>query len=232
MQISIVLPVFSETSSLIKTVEEIKAVTPKQYFKEIVIIVSPKSTQESVDICKDLSQKDTGICCYIQQNNPGIGWAFREAFQKARGTHVIMMASDGETDPKAIPLMIQKMRETGCDIVAANRWVRGGGFQGYSFLKKILNFLFQRIIAVMYVSAIGDYTYAFRLYKMEALEGQAWQETRHPFLLESLLRPLKKGCTVQQVPAVWHSRTEGKSQNTFLQNFVYFRTAVKIYFER
>jgi hypothetical protein len=143
-----------------------------------------------------------------------------------------MMASDGETDPKAIPLMIKKAEATGCDIVTSNRWIQGGGFQGYSFLKKILNYFFQKIIGAMYVGKIGDYTYAYRLYKMETLKGHKWQETRHPFLLESLLRPLKKGATVEQVPVVWHSRTEGKSQNTFLQNFIYFRTAVKIYFER
>jgi dolichol-phosphate mannosyltransferase len=231
MQISIILPVFSETNSVIETVNEINTVIPKDYLKEIIIVVSPKSTEESVSICKGLAEQFSFIHCFMQNNNPGIGWAFREAFQRVQGSYVLMMASDGETDPKVIPLMIKKAQETGCDIVTGNRWTKGGGFEGYSFLKRILNYIFQRIMGIMYSKKISDYTYAYRLYKMEALKGHVWEETKHPFLLESLLRPLKKGFTVEQIPVIWHGRKEGESKNTFLQNFVYIRTAVGIYFE-
>jgi len=232
IQISIILPVFSETSSLVQTVADIKTVISPDCLKEIIIIVSPKSNKESVEICERLAIQDPFIHYYIQQNNPGVGWAFREAFEKVQGTHVLMMACDGETDPKVIPLMIEKAKLTRCDIVISNRWIQGGGFQGYGYLRMIFNYIFQRIIGLLYRSAISDYTYAYRLYKIETLKGCSWRETRHPFLLESLLRPLKKGFTVEQVPAVWHPRTEGKSKNTILQNFYYFRTALKIYFER
>jgi len=232
MQISIILPVYSETNSVIETVQLINALLPREVLKEIIMVVSPRSTEESVLICKRLSQQYSFINYIIQANNPGIGWAFREAFGRVQGSHVLMMASDGETDPRAIALMIQKAKETGCDIVTANRWAKGGGFEGYNVLKKFLNFIFQRTIGTMYSRKINDYTYAYRLYKIEALKGHAWKETKHPFLLESLLRPLKKGFTVEQIPVKWHARKEGKSKNTFWQNFEYINTALGIYFER
>jgi len=229
IKISIILPVYSETNSLVDTVREINNVVPSEYLYEILIIVSPKSASESFDICKRLSLQYSFINWHTQQNNPGIGWAFREAFVKAKGTHILMMASDGETDPKAIPLMIKKSEETGCDIVIGNRWSRNGGFKRYNPVKFVLNYLFQSILKTIFIPTIDDYTYAYRLYKTEALKGSCWEETKHPFLLESLLKPIKRGFSVEQVAVKWSSRNSGKPKNTFFQNFAYIRTAIRVY---
>ncbi len=78
---------------------------------------------------------------------------------------------------------------------------------------------------VLYGTPLTDLTYGFRIFKIEWVKNIAWQELRHPFLLETILKPLRLGARVAEIPTVWRTRNEGISHNTFLQNFVYFRTA-------
>lgn len=233
MKISIILPVYSETESLIATVEEIRRAVATEYIQEIIIMASPQSSEESLTTCRRLSQRYPWIRYFLQKNNPGVGWAYREAFDKVTGNYVLIMNSDGETAPQAIPLMIKTAKTTQCDIVLANRWSSQGGFENYNFIKKQLNFVFQQIMKILFVPTIDDYTYGFRLYRVEALTGIHWEEGGHPFFLEALLKPLVKGFTrIEQVPVKWSARATGISRNTFFRNFLYFRTATKIYLKK
>ena len=38
-----------------------------------------------------------------------------------------------------------------------------------------------------------------------------WEELRHPFNLESVVKPLRLGVPVTEIPSVWHPRIEGES---------------------
>jgi len=38
-----------------------------------------------------------------------------------------------------------------------------------------------------------------------------WEETAAPFLFETLVKPLRLGVEVIEIPSVWKARTEGKS---------------------
>ncbi len=57
-----------------------------------------------------------------------------------------------------------------------------------------------------------------------------WEELRHPFLFEALVKPLRLGVQVIEIPSAWKARTEGESKNTFFYNFAAFRTGFKTRF--
>jgi hypothetical protein len=50
-----------------------------------------------------------------------------------------------------------------------------------------------------------------------------WEDLRHSFLFETLVKPLRLDVPVIEIPSVWRARTEGASQNTFFRNFEYFK---------
>ena len=62
------------------------------------------------------------------------------------------------------------------------------------------------------------------------MQSIRWEELRHPFLLETLVKPLRLGVPIIEIPTLWKARTEGESQNPFLRNFVYFRIGLKTRF--
>jgi hypothetical protein len=164
------------------------------------------------------------------QNLPFLGGAIREAFDLARGSHVIMMASDLETDPVDVPTLIAEAKRRPDAIIAASRWRRGGRFEGYSKVKLAANWVFQRAFAVLFGTVLTDMTYGYRLFPTKVVQSIKWEELRHPFLFETVVKPLRLGVEVVEIPSVWKARTEGRSSNTFMRNFEYFRTGVKVRF--
>ncbi len=228
MNVSIILPVIDETVSLRKTVDVLLAEN-RPDIGEILIVACNKTSNEALAVCNALASEHKELVSVRFQKRPYLGGAMRDAFEWARGTHVLMMASDLETDPATAKDLIAKAKE-GYDIVTATRWSQTGGFQGYSHVKYALNWIFQQIFRLLYGVSLSDLTYGFRIFKAEWVKKIAWEELRHAFLLETMLKPLRLGARVVEIPSVWRTREEGNSHNPFLQNFVYFRTAFKTRF--
>ena len=164
------------------------------------------------------------------QTLPFLGGAMREAFDLARGSHVVMMASDLETDPNALKTLIAAAELHPSSIATATRWRAGGGFHGYSKVKLLCNWIFQRFFSVLYGVNLSDMTFAYRIFPTKLVRAIRWEELRHAFLFETLVKPLRLGVPVVEIPSRWKARTEGESQNTFFLNFVYFRTGLKTRF--
>jgi glycosyltransferase involved in cell wall biosynthesis len=226
MNISFIVTVLNETDSLRVTAEAILKLATDDVL-EVLIVIAPRTTAASRAVIRELAGNYPGLIRVHEQKLPYLGGALREAFQEARGDFLLLMASDLETDPIIVPRMIAAMRTGNWDIVATSRWIQGGGFQGYGPLKLVLNCVFQKFFRLVYRTNLTDLTFGYRLYRRAILDGIVWEELRHPFLLECLLKPLRRGARVTEVACPWRPRPEGTSANTFLQTLHYLRTAVK-----
>jgi glycosyltransferase involved in cell wall biosynthesis len=227
LKISFILPVLNETYSLQQTVEQIVHLGADD-LREILIVTAQRTSPASLAVIDTLKRTYPTYLRFHQQRLPFLGGALQEAFAVATGEHILLMASDLETDPALIPALIDRMKQGHWDIVAASRWQNGGGFQGYSQVKLALNYLFQRFFGRVYHTDLTDLTYAYRLYRTSVLQGISWEELKHPFLLECLLKPLLNGARATELPCHWQARTEGDSASSFIQTFAYLRTAIKI----
>ena len=228
IKLSIVVTVFSETFSINETIEVLLA-RDRGYIQEILLLTSPRASAETFSICRQWEAREPRVKVVVQQNNPGIGWAYREGMQAAKGNYVALMAGDLETEPAAMDRMVRKVEETGCDEVIANRWLPGGGFTNYDPLKLVLNWIFQKGFRVLFWTRIGDFTFGLKLLSKEVAEAIAWEGTTHEICIETTVKPLKKGYHLEQVPTVWVGRREGSSVNTFFKNFRYVKMGLKTF---
>ncbi|MBI4844372.1 MAG: glycosyltransferase [Nitrospirae bacterium] len=229
IRLSIIVAVYSETSSLVETVERMLR-NDRGYIHEIIIVAFPRSSKECFDVCEGLIRKYDKVKLHIQQKTPGIGWAFREGMKMAGGTHVAIMSGDLETEPEAIDRMVRKIEETDCDVVIGNRWLKGGGFHNYDRLKLVLNWIFQLIFKTLFLTRIGDLTYGFKILKKDVIDSINWEGTQHEICIETTLKPMRRGYRIEQVPTVWIGRIEGESKNPLLRNFRYVGMAFRILF--
>jgi hypothetical protein len=220
---SIILPVVNETTSLKQTVDTILGTVKREDIRELLIITCQKTTAEARAVVDGL-QKDLGALVWKhEQNLPFLGGAMREAFNLARGSHVIMMASDLETDPKDVAVLIAEARKNPSAIITASRWLTGVQFHGYSKIKLLCNWIFQRFFSILYGTKLTDLTFAYRIFPTRLVKMIGWEDLRHSFLFETLVKPLRLGVQVVEIPSTWRARTEGVSQNTFFRNFEYFK---------
>jgi dolichol-phosphate mannosyltransferase len=226
IDLSVVVTVFSETSSIRETLDVLLS-RDRGYIKEILLLISPRASQESFAICHDAASQDSRVRVLVQKHNPGIGWAYREAMAAAAGNYIALMAADLETEPAAVDRMVDKIVQTGCDGVIANRWLPGGGFINYDPFKYVLNWIFQKIFRLLFWTKIGDLTFGFKILSKEIARAIPWEGTLHEIYIETTVKPIARGYSIEQIPSVWVGRTEGQSVNTFFRNFRYVRMAFK-----
>jgi len=224
--VTFILPLMNETVSLRQTVEIILREAPKDSVREILIVVCKKTTEEAMAVVDELQQQYGELVVVLHQKLPFLGGALRDAFDISRGSHVIMMASDLETDPQYVGQLIEAERKNPGGIVGTSRWRVPGQFHGYSKIKLACNWLFQRFFSILYGTDLTDMTFGYRILPTKLVQAIRWEEVRHPFNLETVVKPLRLGVPVTEISTTWHARIEGESQNPFFRNFEYFKTGL------
>jgi hypothetical protein len=227
---TIVLPVVNETTSLRQTVEIILRDVKREDIRELLIVTCQKTTGGARAVVAELQKELGSLVVAHEQQLPFLGGAMREAFNLARGSHVIMMASDLETDPQDVAMLITEARKNPASIVTASRWQKGVQFHGYSKIKLACNWIFQRGFSILYGTKLSDLTFAYRIFPTKLVQAIRWEDFRHSFLFETLVKPLRLGVPVVEIPSTWRARTEGVSQNTFFRNFEYFKIGLRTRF--
>ena len=229
--VSIILPAINETFSFEETVNIIIKTCEKEDLCEFIAVVCERTTPE----CLNSIKKSQAECQKL-----GIPfillWQKRSFAQDSidicKGSHLIIMSTDLETDPYTVHQLILAEKEHPKDITTASRWMKGGSFSGYDKKKEILNYFFQHIFSIYYSVKMTDMTYGFRIFPTKLMQKILWEELKHPFFIETALKPVRLGIKIYEIPTKWKAREEGESQNTFLQTFAYLRPAIKIRFYR
>lgn len=224
--VSVILPVVTETDSLDKTVAMLHE-SSNDDIEQVIIVVCDRTTPESLARCEAVKQTFGDRVLIHHQSLPFLGGAMREAFSLATAGHTIMMASDLETDPAIVPTMIALARQNPGVIVTASRWASGGSFSGYGPHRVALNWLFQRITSVVYRTSLTDATFGYRLFPTALVQAIKWEGLKHEFLLETVLKPVRLGVRVVEVPTRWLPRPDGESQNSLKTQARYIPTLVR-----
>lgn len=113
--ISIVLPVYNGSRFLKESVDSIIA---QSYSDWELILVNDCSTDNTLDICKDYSMKDSRISVYTNQKNMRQTWSMNFGFSKAKGDYLTWTSDDNRYKPTALEEMISYLENhQDCDFV-------------------------------------------------------------------------------------------------------------------
>lgn len=229
----VLIAAINETFSLRETVESLEKSCAPEDLAEILILLHPeRTTPDCRATAEALAAESAGRTPVriVYQTLPFAGGAYRSAFPEVKGSHCVMMSADLETPPEAVGRMIAESKRNPRAVVTASRWMKGGGFTGYSPVKQVCNAVFQKAFSILFLTRLSDLTYGFRLFPAELMRAIDWREVRHPFFLETSLAPLRLGVPFVEIPVQWVPRPEGESQNSFFANFRYFKTAFRVRF--
>jgi glycosyltransferase involved in cell wall biosynthesis len=219
-QLSIIIPAYSEKQSLIHNVKCALERNYK-YILEVIIIVSAFADEETLNICKQLSETEEKVIYHIQENPPGLGYALREGFSLARGTHIQILYADCESDPDMICYFIQKARQTNADMVVGSRWLVKGNAYNYPNLRYFFNQAYQNLFRILFLTRLHDLTFGFNLLKTEVVRNIIWHGKKHELVTEMVLKVIKFNYNVEEIPVTWKRRNEGKSVLK-ITNYLYY----------
>lgn len=117
MKVSVVIPAFNEENNILPLTKQLKEVLQDDFE---VLFVDDGSTDSTLDVLKQLHQKDNRFRYLSFSRNFGHQNAIKCGIDYATGECIITMDADLQHPPSLIPEMISKWRE-GYDIVYTQR---------------------------------------------------------------------------------------------------------------
>ena len=158
-KISVIIPAYNEEESLPILYDRIKDLmeSMKQYQFEI-LFVNDGSQDKTIEIIKDIREKDDRICYVDFSRNFGKEIAMIAGVDYATGDCVIFMDADLQDPPELIPELV-KYWEQGYDDVYAKRRTR----KGETWLKKFTSTMYYKVLQKLTRIEIQKDTGDFRL---------------------------------------------------------------------
>lgn len=108
-EVSFIIPIYNCDSYIVECVRSIESINIEQYE---IVLVNDGSTDDSANICKELSNTYDSII-FVSQNNQGASAARNKGVSVARGDYVIFVDADDHIDPEKMQKVINVLRENG-----------------------------------------------------------------------------------------------------------------------
>jgi len=228
-ELSIVLPTYNEKENIVRLIPEI-AKNLKKIKYEIVVVDdnSPDGTAEAAE-----KMKKYNVRVVKRDKKMGIGSAYKAGFDNAAGSIVITMDADLSHNPKYIPDLVKKIRES-YDIVVGSRYVRGGGIVGWGWNRKAISRIANSITHFFLGVKISDVTSGYRAYRKELLERMPLDKIKssgYSYLLETIFYAVRYG-KISEVPIVFEDRKAGASKLGKKEYWRYLRTVARLFVRR
>ena len=154
----------------------------------------------------------------VDQTGRGLALAYWTCFEHATGDVIIGFSPDGNSIPEAIPRLVEKMRE-GYDMVIASRYLDGARSDDDDLVTGFGNWFFTRVINRVYGGRYTDVNVMYRAFRKDLVTRLDLTRSRHPLLeLELVIRCLKHGCKVTEIPADEPKRIGGERKMRVLYN--------------
>ncbi len=165
----------------------------------------------------------------------GLGTAYLAGFRWAldHGYEAILeMDADFSHNPAYVPELIS--RASGADLVIGSRYVAGGGTHGWGAHRKLLSKGANLFAQTMLNLSVHDCTAGFRCYRSDALariDLATVLAEGYSFQVEMLIRVLRSGGRVAEIPIVFEERRHGRSKISRTEVLLAIQTVLRLALE-
>ena len=201
MKLSVVVTVYNEEDNVIPLCQkEYEALEGIDYE---LILVDDGSTVKTVENAKSIANERTKVLIF--NKNYGQSTAMSAGIDISQGEYIVTMDGDLQNDPIDIPKMMEKLEESGMDVVAGVRANRKDGFVLRKFPSKIANWIIRTTTDVR----LSDYGCSLRIYKQDIAKNLGLYGELHRFI--PVLAKLQ-GAKMTEVDVNHHARIHGESK--------------------
>jgi dolichol-phosphate mannosyltransferase len=210
MDISIIIPVYSEENSILPMFDEIRSAFLNYAKSYELIFINDGSLDNSLNILKDIAKKHGFVRIISFDKNYGKTFALDAGLKNAKGEIVLTIDADLQYDPKDLLNIIAELENSNIDAVLGRRINRTSGF-----IKKICShvaiFIRNKVLKESYK---GCYLAG---YKKQALKNLILYKGFQDFI-PCLLK--MEGCSVKEINVKEYPRKYGKSKYGIMNRFL------------
>ena len=205
MQLSVIIPVYNEELTIGNIIERTKKALRQIGLPFEIIVVDDHSSDNSLDAARSY-----GVRLFSLKEHLGKGYVLRAGFAKAKGDIIATIDSDGSHRPEELQDVLALVLENKADLVVGSRYLNHKQVATRklnAFGVKIFNYLIDLFTGV----AVTDSQSGYRAMKREVLNKQKLYAREYEIESEMLIKTVKAGFRVAEVPISFEQRTYGHS---------------------
>jgi len=207
-EFDILIPVFNENETIIKTLKNIISVVKYNYN---IFICYDYEEDPTLKIIKENFDNNSKII-FIKNSYRGFNNALISGFKRSRAKAVLFYMADDHINHNTINLCYEKFKE-GNQVICPSRFVKGGKMIGNPILKSILTRLASFFLFYFTSFPIKDSTNSFRLFPRNLLDKIKIESDKGFTLsLELTAKAHRLKYKIIEIPVVWIEREKGKSR--------------------
>ena len=206
--LDILIPVFNEDETIVKTIENIFSAVKYDYK---IIICYDYDEDPTLKIIKESFPHNSEIV-FVKNFAQGFNNALISGFKSSTAKAVLVFMADDHINHNIINLCYEKFTE-GYQVVCPSRFIRGGKMTGNPFLKGIITKLVSFFLFNFTSFPIKDSTNSFRLFSKELINKVKIESNKGFTLsLELTAKAHRLGYKITEIPTIWVERDKGKSR--------------------
>lgn len=193
--------------TMLNEIEGMRTILPriKKEWVDEMIVIDGGSTDGSFEYAQSL-----GLATF-RQKFKGLIDAYREGLEVATGEVIIPFSPDGNSIPERIPDLVQKMRE-GFDMVIVSRYLDGAKSEDDDWVSAFGNWLFTKLINLLFGGHYTDTLVMFRAWKREIVEAFEIDPSLAGFEPQLSIECLRRGLKVAEIPGDEPKRIGGRTK--------------------
>ncbi len=189
-----------------KTIGEVVEQSAK--FVHEVIVMDGRSSDQTAAIAESF-----GASVYVD-GGKGKGCAIRQSFELSDADIVVLLDADGSHDPADIPKLVMPIIRDDTDLCVGSRFAGGSDELSIGVGQLIRtngNILMNIAINKRWHTSLSDTLNGFRAVRRRAILSVGLQENRHTIEQEMIMKMLRYGYRVMNVPSHEYERRYGAS---------------------
>jgi len=206
--LSVVLPVYNEGEAVERVLRGLSAgvQTPHE-----LVVVYDFDEDTTVPVIARLVSEIPNLRGLRNELGRGVLNAMKAGIAATDAPYVLISMADGSDEPAIVDSMVA-LAEGGADVVAASRYMRGGGQVGGPLLKRLMSRAAGLSLHWFARVPTHDPTNNFKLYSRRFLDATPIESgAGFELALELTVKATLAGRTVAEVPTTWRDRTAGES---------------------
>jgi glycosyltransferase involved in cell wall biosynthesis len=207
--LSVVMPTLNEEQGIAECIERIKrAVETLGVSAEV--IVSDSSTDRTPEIARELG------AIVVEPDKKGYGYAYRYAFEYARGEYIAIGDADTTYDFLDLPQLLNPVGFGSADMVMGDR-LNGEIMPGAMprLHQYVGNPLLTKFLNVFYDAGVSDSHSGFRVISRDTLDRLNLTSDGMEFASEMVMKAGAEGLRIEEVPITYHERQGEATLSSF-----------------
>jgi dolichol-phosphate mannosyltransferase len=212
-RVLVIIPTYNE----IKNIEKVLDVVFGLGIENLdVLIIDDNSPDGTAEFVQQYMEKQNSLFMIKRSGKLGLGTAYVTGFRyvlERDYQYIFEMDADLSHDPREIPNFLSAMNKA--DLVIGSRYLTGVNVINWPLIRLFISVMASKYTRFITGLPIHDCTSGFKCFNRRVLEAiplEKISSSGYSFQIEMNFKAWKRGFKIQEIPIIFHDRTEGASK--------------------